>query len=138
MPRLLAFSDAANLGLHAMLELALADPARQVPVSAIAERLCASEAHLGKVLQRLGRLGLVTSRRGPHGGFALGKPAEEICLEAVVTAIDGPLDASGCLLGTQRCLGAACLMGGVLDEVHRLVRDHLANTRLSDLVARRR
>jgi len=138
VPRLLAFSDAANLGLHAMLELALAEPKRPTPVAEVAARLDASEAHLGKVLQRLGRLGLVASRRGPKGGFTLGRPPEEISLGDVVTAIDGPLDSSGCLLGHKRCLGSACLMGGVLDEVFTLLSGHLSSTLLSHLVERRR
>jgi len=134
VPRLLAFSDAAILGLHAMMYLALSKGDRPIPVSEIAEVLKASEAHLGKVMQRLGRLGLVRSRRGPRGGFTLGRTPEDVSLGEILAAIDGPLVRTQCLLDRADCVAGSCLMGGVMDRIHGILNDHISSTYLSDLL----
>ena len=43
----------------------------------------------------------MTSKRGPRGGYALGKAAEEIRLGDIVRALEGPID----LLGEERKRG---------------------------------
>ncbi len=96
--------------------------------------LGASEAHLSKVLQRLGRSGIVASVRGPRGGFMLDKPAEEITLMEVYEAIDGPLAESECLLDEPVCQGN-CILGDLLAEVCRMVRHRLSGTRVSNIAA---
>ncbi len=116
-----------------MMYLALSKDERPVPVADIAEALGASEAHLGKVMQRLGRLGLVRSRRGPRGGFMLGRSPEDISLSEVLTAIDGPLVRTQCLLDRRECIADTCLMGTVLDRVHQILHEHIESTYLSDL-----
>jgi Rrf2 family protein len=47
--------------------------------------------YLLKVLQQLVRAGVLRSKRGPHGGFSLARPAEDITLLQIVEAVDGPL-----------------------------------------------
>jgi len=84
MEGVLKISEAANLGLHSMVYLANVGKDRMVPVSHIADALGVSKDHLGKVLQRLAKLGLVTSRRGPAGGFTLGRPSNQIRLMEIL------------------------------------------------------
>lgn len=133
MESLLRISEAASLGIHAMAYLASAEPAKPQSVSALAEFLGVSEAHLSKVLQRLAKHSLVMSRRGPRGGFTLGRAAEEIRLLDVYEAIDGPLSAGACLLGRPICPPNSCVMGTILHDVYERVRDYLSATRLSDM-----
>jgi len=47
--------------------------------------------YLEQIFQRLRRAGLVTSKRGPGGGYLLARPAAEITLRHVVEAVEGPL-----------------------------------------------
>ncbi len=47
--------------------------------------------YLEQIFQRLRRAGLVTSKRGPGGGYLLARPAAEITLREVVEAVEGPL-----------------------------------------------
>ena len=133
MGRLLRISDAANFAIHSMVIITKANGQR-MSVTTIADILDVSEAHLGKVLQRLARKGFLSSRRGPGGGFELAKDPQEVTLLDVVSAIDGPLTAGPCLLGRPLCVAKRCAMMGVLEKVHKLVFDHLGNTCLSDLV----
>jgi Rrf2 family protein len=47
--------------------------------------------YLEQIFQRLRRAGLVTSKRGPGGGYRLARPPAEITLREVVEAVEGPL-----------------------------------------------
>ncbi len=127
----LHISEAVSLALHAMVCLA-AEPGTRRSARELAQALGASEAHLAKVLQRLGHEGLVLPLRGPKGGYALAKAPEEITLLAVYQAVEGLLDTRSCLLARPVC-GGACILGGLLERVGREVAAYLGATRLSDL-----
>lgn len=132
MSSLLRVSEAASLALHTTVLLAARSGAR-VSVPEMARRLRASEAHLSKVLQRLAHLGLVTSVRGPRGGFSLARPAGSIALLEVYEAIEGPLRATKCLAREPVCGGRRCLLGGLVGDVNTRVRRYLAKTKLSEM-----
>ena len=132
MGRIVNVSEAAALGLHAMIHLANHD-GQTVPVAEIAESLDASANHMSKVLQRLARAGLVRSLRGPAGGFALARPTDAITLLDVYEEIDGPLRSDACLFGLPVCEGQFCVLGGVLASVTEQVRAYLAETTLAGL-----
>jgi Rrf2 family protein len=128
----LRISDAAALALHAMVFLA-ANPRRRLAAGEIASGLHVSEAHLSKVMQRLAKAGLVSSVRGPHGGFVLGKPANEIRLLDAFEAIEGPIELHHCLLGMTSCGAKRCILGNLVEVVNGRVRDYLAKTKLSNM-----
>jgi len=88
MPGVLRISEAASLGMHAMVLLA-SDRGRVLSAHEVAARLNASEAHLSKVMQRLGRAGLVQSVRGPRGGFSLARSPDAVTLLEVYEAALG-------------------------------------------------
>ncbi len=131
MPSILRISDAASMGIHAMAILATR---AESPVSCkeMAEALGVSDAHLSKVLQRLGKERLVRSARGPKGGFVLAQPAEEITLLDIYEAVDGPFVPSDCLLARRTCNGR-CIFGDLLASVNRQVKEALKGTKLTDL-----
>jgi Rrf2 family protein len=129
MATVLRISEAASLGLHAMSLLAEAGEG-WTSAGGLAETLGVSEAHLAKVLQHLGRVGLVKSVRGPRGGFSLARPGSEITLLEIYEALEGPMAETHCLLGRQVCHGS-CLLGGLLKTVDELVRAQLSSTTLA-------
>ena len=59
---------ASQLAIYSLLEL-IAEPNRQLTVADIAEKYAVSTNHLAKVMNVLGRAGLVRSVRGVGGGF---------------------------------------------------------------------
>lgn len=132
MNNLVHISEAASLALHTMAFLAAAD--RKISTNEMARVLGASEAHLAKVMQRLGRAGLVKSQRGPGGGFVLAKRPDEVSLLDVYVAAEGPLGELGCLLGKPVC-GGHCIMGELLAKVGQEIKDYFSRTKLSDLTA---
>ncbi len=131
MSTVVRVSEAASLGLHTMAFLA-AHPDGRFSAKQIAEIHHVSEAHLSKVLQRLAKVGLVNSVRGPKGGFRLGGPADEISLLDVYEAIDGPLRPTTCLFGTPICDGRACIMADVLKRVNEETNRYLTQTTVAD------
>lgn len=133
MGGILRISDAASLALHASALLA-SRGTKPVSSAAAAEALGVSRDHLSKVFQRLTRSGLVRSTRGPGGGFLLAREADSITLLEIYEAVEGPLEEVSCLLPEKACTGA-CILGGLLHDVHRRVRNRLATTTLSSLHA---
>jgi len=102
MAGLIHFSEAVNLGLHALLLLA-ATPAAARDNRRLAADLGVSANHLSKVLQRLQHAGLVTSTRGPAGGFRLAHRPQDVSLLTVYEALEGPLTHRTCLLSRPHC-----------------------------------
>lgn len=71
----------------------LAEHSNGTPIQGrdIAESCGLPAGHLLKILQQLVRAQILSSERGPAGGFVLRKPANEITLLEIVEAIDGPI-----------------------------------------------
>jgi len=131
MSSLLKISEAASLAIHAMAVLA-DRPQSPTSTGEIAAALHASENHLSKVLQRLGREGLVRSTRGPGGGFVLGRDAAQITLLDIYEAIEGPLMPEHCLFDAPIC-GGKCLFDSLLENTSARLREYLASRRLSGM-----
>jgi len=130
--RLVQTSEAASLGLHAAVMLAVR-PDERMTVPDMAQSLGASEAHLSKVMQTLARAGIATSVRGPKGGFQLAQPASSISLLNVYEAIEWTVEESACPFGRPVCGHNACIFGGFLGEFDARFRTYLATTTLDQL-----
>jgi Rrf2 family protein len=80
----------SEYGLLAMLDLAKHSSVRLVQSHEIARRQNIPEPYLNQLLTVLSRAGLVTSRRGPGGGYLLARPADTISVGEVVALLEGP------------------------------------------------
>ncbi|MBN1595201.1 Rrf2 family transcriptional regulator [candidate division FCPU426 bacterium] len=130
MAGLVHISDAVVLALHALAYLA---KKRAEPVSAreMSEAMRVSLAHLAKVLQRLEKAGLVKSKRGPQGGFRLGRGQSQITLKHIYETIAGKLRFNGCLLGQPFCQGY-CPLSQSLQAAEQDIIQKLGETTLAD------
>ncbi len=126
---ILRISEALSLAFHATAYLASGDQ-RPRTVKDIARRIKASEAHLSKVLQALARAGILRAIRGPRGGYSLAKKPKEITLLEIYEVIHGPLKDQKCLYEHPLCGGEHCILGNLISEVTRLMREHLSQTTL--------
>lgn len=133
MTNILRISEAASLGLHAMMILA-ANNDEIVSLQFITEKLEVSANHLSKVMQRLVKAGLISSLKGKNGGFKLKQDPEEITLMDVYEAIDGKFTPSGCLLGRNRCEPHQCIMGDLVSSINNQVKEYFSNKKLKDFV----
>ena len=84
----------SKYAIAALFELTLNETDKPMQSRAISEARAIPHGFLESVLVELRKAGFVISTRGAHGGYRLAKPASQIKLNAVVTAIDGPLSCS--------------------------------------------
>ena len=104
-------------------------------VSQISREVKIPEKFLAKIFQRLSKAGLLRSTRGANGGFALGRPAKEITMKAVIEAIEGPIALNRCLLRQGECEEEqVCPLHGVLGEAQERFLEVLERTTMEDLV----
>ena len=131
---LIKISDAVALGLHTMYYLST-HMDKLSSTKEIASTFSISENHLAKILQRLVKLGLVQSIRGPKGGFSLAKAGSEITLLDIFQAIEGPLEVADCLLSKPLCGGGhnCVLFSGLLEDLNTQIKDYMEKKKLSDL-----
>ena len=127
-------SRTAEYALRAIVCLAdRAEPALTTQELARVTRVPAG--YLPKVLQALGRAGLVTSQRGLHGGFALSRPPEEISVLAVINAVDPLQRIRKCPLGIAGHGHKLCPLHKRLDDATAMVEQAFAETTIAELLA---
>ncbi|MEG8177050.1 Rrf2 family transcriptional regulator [Nocardia terpenica] len=79
-----------DYAVRILLEMARVQP-NSVKADAIAGAQDIPPKILESVAAELRRAGLITSRRGPDGGYRLARPAGEVSVADVIRAIEGPL-----------------------------------------------
>ncbi len=94
MPKVINFSNAMTIGMHSLIILAR----EKKPMNAIqlADRIGSTKFHVAKVLQRLVKDGILSSMRGPTGGFSLIKEPTEITVLNIYNSIEGEIDYDEC------------------------------------------
>lgn len=96
-------NQSADYALRAVLFVAQADTRRSCTATAIATAIGVPRNYLGKVLHTLAHAGVLTSVRGPQGGFKLALDARELTLEDVVGPFQRLPERRTCLLGNRAC-----------------------------------
>ncbi|MBM3268800.1 MAG: Rrf2 family transcriptional regulator [Candidatus Sericytochromatia bacterium] len=134
MSQLIRFSEQATIAIHAMTHLASTGPEQLATLKVMAAAYKVSEAHLAKVMLRLGKAGLVRAVRGPQGGYALSGTPEETTLLQVYEAIEGEVVPSACLFRRPVCAAGACDLGNLVCSLETRLRDYMARTSLSAMV----
>lgn len=97
-------SNTCKYGIRAVIYLAVNEKEGQkIGIKQIAKDLDIPSPFLGKILQQLAKHKILASTKGPHGGFGLNRPADEITLMNIVEIIDGTEVFDSCLLGLSIC-----------------------------------
>jgi len=131
MKGILRLSEAASMAYHALAVLSAA-PDKFLTAAGISKTICGSEAHLAKVMRRLVRARLVSSTRGPGGGFKIARPAIEITLLEIYEAIEGRFETGDCMLDEPCCRENDCIMGSLIRSVNLEVLEYFGSRKLSD------
>jgi len=98
------FSKSCKYAMRAVLFLALSSsPDKKLGVKEIADELNVPKHFLAKILQQLSRNLLISSTKGPSGGFYLSEENRQASLRKVVETIDGPDVFSSCIFGLPVC-----------------------------------
>lgn len=123
----------------AMAELARNHGDSAMPLPAIAERQHLSAAYLEQIFLRLRRAGLIESARGRSGGYRLCRPASEIMVADIMTAVEEETRMTRCLgEDGSGCIGETkCLTHGLWHALGGHIRDFLGAISLADVVTGR-
>ena len=136
MNKLVNITEGTSLAFHGLALIAESAPAR-LNVKTVAEKLYASEAHLAKVFQKLNKAGIISSVRGPAGGFVLEQPADQITLLKVYEILESPVRLDDCPMGREKCSFRNCIFEGRMNEVSREIYKVLQEVKLSDFAQNR-
>ena len=97
------FSKACEYAIKAMIFISSKSDGNCVSLKDIAKGTNSPEAFTAKTLQKLSRTEILSSIKGPNGGFFLSQSPSDIMLSEIVIAIDGDALFKGCALGLSEC-----------------------------------
>jgi Rrf2 family iron-sulfur cluster assembly transcriptional regulator len=124
-----------RFAVTAMVDLAMRQTRGPVTLAAISERQHISLSYLEQLFGKLRRAKLVSSVRGPGGGYNLAQPAHGISVADVVTAVDEPLDATQCG-GKENCHDdRRCMTHDLWATLNEKMHEYLSSVTLADLIA---
>lgn len=130
-------STKGRYAMVALVDIALQPEDTLVTLGEVSRRQSISLPYLEQLFVKLRRAGLVTSVRGPGGGYSLARPAAEIRVSQILTAVDETVDAmhkgagaSGGASGSR----AQSMTNRLWEGLSAQVYVYLHQTRLSDVV----
>lgn len=132
-----------RFAVTAMLDLALNEVkdstgSKPVTLADISERQAISLSYLEQLFSRLRRQGLVSSVRGPGGGYRVAKAHEEISVSHIITAVDELIDATQCG-GKEDCHDEGrCMTHDLWASLNNKILDYLSGVTLADMVDNKR
>ncbi len=132
-------STKGRYAVMAMTELAGREAGKAICLADIAEKQQISRPYLEQLFARLRRRGLVQSVRGPGGGYRLARPANEVSVAEVVTAVNESLRTTRCGGKGPGCMrgGVRCLTHDLWEETGKQIEGYLASVSLADVLAGR-
>lgn len=120
---------------HDAASSALPSEIKPVTLAGISERQSISLSYLEQLFSRLRRQGLVSSVRGPGGGYKLAKNYADISVADIINAVDELIDATQCG-GHENCRDEGrCMTHDLWATLNSKILDYLAGISLADMVA---
>lgn len=124
----------SDYAIRAILHLAKLPYGDIVQTKEIAAAEDIPRKYLPSIIRTLARAGLIRTLRGNQGGVMLARPPEEINLNEVVEAIEGPMALVQCLRGQEDCVHEKdCAVLPVWENVQQMMQGQLENTTFADL-----
>ncbi len=119
----------------AVLDLALHEDNGPVSLAAISERQQISLSYLEQLFAKLRRNDIVTSTRGPGGGYMLKNKVDEISVSDIILAVDESCKVVDCA-DSDGCHGDyQCLTHDLWQELSNEIRSFLDGITLSEIMS---
>ena len=123
-----------RFAVTAMIDLALRQSDGPVTLAGISERQKISLSYLEQLFGKLRRHALVSSVRGPGGGYCMAKPLAEVTVADIIHAVDEPMDATQCG-GKANCHDdQPCMTHNLWTTLNKHMLNYLRSVSLADLV----
>ena len=118
----------------AVLDLAFHQHSGPVSLADISERQAISLSYLEQLFSKLRKNEIVSSTRGPGGGYKLTNSPEDVSIVNIITAVDESYRANGCKSG-EYCQSVRCLTHDLWDELSDKIHGFLDGISLADLMS---
>lgn len=126
----------ARYAVMAMVEMAGREAGQPVSLAELAKAQEVTVPYLEQIFSKLRHKGLVSSMRGPGGGYMLSRGADNIYISEIVEAVDEslkmtrcePNKTTGCMVNKSRCM-THDLWAGLGKQIH----DYLSGISLVDV-----
>ncbi len=120
----------------AMVDLAMHSIKGPITLAEIAQRQDIALNYLEQIFMRLRKNGLVSSVRGPGGGYVINLPAEEIKISKIINAVDESIKMTRCQ--NQKTLGcmhgkAKCITHNLWEGLGNQISNYLNSITLADI-----
>jgi len=126
------FSTATGYALRALA--ALPEDGTYCLAKDLSSKLALPGPYLAKILQGLVQADILSSVRGPKGGFRLTRPAHRVTVGEVVAAMEGPEAMEGCVMGFPACNGEhPCPLHDAWSAVQSQVSTSMTQATIRDL-----
>lgn len=126
----------SDYALRSLAYMAEFPNGRKFTIRAIAKKEDVPAAFLGKIFQRLSLNKIVTSCRGPGGGFYLLKKPHQLTLKEILEVTQGRISLSDCLFDSKLCNRArACKINAALSNIQNRLINLLDKYTLKDFIA---
>ncbi|WP_354625054.1 Fe-S cluster assembly transcriptional regulator IscR [Psychromonas sp. MME2] len=120
----------------AMLDVAIKEHTGPVPLADISERQGISLSYLEQLFSKLRKNNLVSSVRGPGGGYKLGRPRNEISVAMIIDAVNESINIRKCS-GNGGCTddGVQCLTHSLWAQLSDRISSFLDDITLEELMS---
>ena len=130
-------STQSRYGVRAIFDIAYHSEGLETQVKDISRRQRISQRYLEQIFQKLRRAGIVGSKRGPSGGYFLGKKPEDISVGEVIRVTEGGINPVLCVNpvdSTQSCeRSGECVTQIVWNEAGKRLGDYFDSVTIKDL-----
>ena len=131
---MLKLSKQSDYALILLSVLAQLEPGTYIGLNHISRTHHLPYKFIGQIATKLRHAGLITSKEGSGGGYALAKPPHQINVGQVITILDGPIAAAACVRGeTCRCADS-CRHQYVMADISQTVITSLKTHTLADII----
>ena len=131
-------SNTCKYAIRAVIYLAVHTKGdEKIGIKRIAEELQIPTPFLGKILQTLARTKVLSSTKGPHGGFGVGKDPSKVSLLELVEIIDGTDVFDLCIIGMKNCSSQEkhCTLHEAYSPTREVTRELFKRTSIEQLAA---
>ena len=129
-------TNKGRYAVMAMADLALNANNGPISLSEISLRQNISLAYLEQIFLKLKNNKLVKSSRGANGGYILEKPASEIKLSNIISAVDEEVKTLNCKKNSKRGCNnrsSKCITHNLWDELDQHINSFFEKVKLQDL-----
>jgi Rrf2 family protein len=128
-------SNSSKYALKAVLYLALhSDDEHKMMVKDLSEKINVPKAYIAKLLQQLAKRKIISSTKGPKGGFYIDEANRKQPIIAIIEVIDGKRRIESCMLGLEDCnLHKPCPLHSLISPSRTKMIQLLESKTINDL-----